>query len=122
MRSKPCCWKFLITVGGSPIGPLGTLQTRRSPSIVCDASMSDFCFDEEPCQANCMMGEGGRCVLSVCRIVKEGCNAAIKIEPFRYLYRLSATVSHALEASLCVSYPIAKALQSADGAKAVMGS
>lgn len=63
------------------------LHMRRSPSAVWAASMSDFCFEDEPCQASPFSGEGARVVLSVCKIVNEGCNAAIRIEPLRYLGR-----------------------------------
>jgi hypothetical protein len=40
------------------LGDLLTLQTRRSPSCVCAASMSDFWRDEEACQARVTMGDG----------------------------------------------------------------
>jgi len=56
---------------------------RRSPSAVCAASISDFCFDEEPCHASALKGDGARVVLKVCKIVNEGCNAAMRMEPFR---------------------------------------
>lgn len=58
------------------------LQMRRSPSAVCAANMSDFCLDEEPCQASALMGNGALVVLRVCKIVNEGCSDAIRIEPF----------------------------------------
>lgn len=74
-------------LGGSPWELFGILHMRRSPSAVCAASISDFCFDEEPCQESALMGEGARVVLSVCKIVNEGCSAAIRIEPLRYLGR-----------------------------------
>jgi hypothetical protein len=64
--------------------------------------MSDFCFEEDPCQASLFSGDGARFVLKVCKIVNEGCKVAIKIDPF--------------------IYPIANVLQSAAGARAVMGS
>jgi len=48
------------------------LHTRRSPSKVCVASISDFCLDEEPCHAKPIMGDGARDVVRVCSIVKEG--------------------------------------------------
>lgn len=47
--------------------------------------MSDFCLDEEPCQARPAMGEGDLGVVRVWRMVKEGCRVAIKMEPLRYL-------------------------------------
>ena len=78
------------------------LHTRRSPSIVCAANMSDFCFEDDPCHASLFNGDGARFVLKVCKIVNEGCRVAIKIDPF--------------------IYPIANVLQSAAGASAVMGS
>lgn len=61
---------------------LATLQTRRSPSWVWTASMSDFCRDEEACQLKVTMGEGAREVVRLWRIVKRGCSVAIKREPF----------------------------------------
>lgn len=66
-------------------GALGTLHTRRSPSAVWAASISDFCLDEEPCHARPATGEGALGVVRVCRMVKEGCNVAISMEPLRYL-------------------------------------
>ena len=54
-----------ITLGASLVGGLATLQTRKSPSEVCVASMSDFCFDDEACHARFAMGEGPLEVLSV---------------------------------------------------------
>lgn len=62
---------------------LATLHTRRSPSIVCVASMSDFCFEDEACHSKVAIGDGARGVVSVCRIVKAGCRAANSIEPLR---------------------------------------
>ena len=70
--------------------------------MVCAASISDFCFEDDPCQASLLSGDGARFVLKVCRIVKEGCRVAINIDPF--------------------IYPSANVLQSAAGARAVMGS
>lgn len=51
---------------------LATLQTRRSPSWVCEASMSDFCLEEEPCHDSVTMGEGPLAVVRLCKIVKRG--------------------------------------------------
>lgn len=34
------------------------LQTRRSPSCVCDANISDFWREEDVCHANVTMGDG----------------------------------------------------------------
>lgn len=75
---------ILMILGGSVAGSFETLHTRKSPSDVCVASISVFCFDDEPCQASPVIGEGPRAVLRVCRIVK-GRRVAIKIEPLRYL-------------------------------------
>ena len=58
-----------MTLGVSPLGVFGILHTRRSPSTVWAASMSDFCFDEEPCQANLLSGDGALFELRVCKIV-----------------------------------------------------
>lgn len=74
--------RIRITQGGSLLGALGTLQTRRSPSHVWVASISDFCFDDEPCQAKLMMGEGCFGVVRVCRMVKVGCSVTMRMEPF----------------------------------------
>lgn len=63
--------------------------------------MSVFCFDEDPCHARPVMGDGDRDVVKVCKIVK-GCNVAIRIEP--------------------LVYPIAKVRESGEGAKALIGS
>ena len=70
--------------GDSPVcGAFGILQTLRSPSEVCVASISDFCFEDDPCQANPVTLEGPREVVKVCNMVKDGCNVAIKIDPFK---------------------------------------
>ncbi len=74
-----------IVFGVSAVGGLETLQTRRSPSEVCVANISDFCLVDEACHAKFTIGEGARAVVNVCKIVKEGCRATIKIEPFMYL-------------------------------------
>jgi hypothetical protein len=44
--------------------------------------MSDFCFEEEACHVRDTIGEGAREVVNVCRMVKDGCNAARRMEPF----------------------------------------
>lgn len=67
------------------VGGLDTLQTLKSPSAVWVASMSDFCFEDEACHVKATIGDGARDVVRVWRIVKEGCNAANKIDPFLYL-------------------------------------
>lgn len=74
--------RMRITLGGSVWGAFATLQTRRSPSAVCVASISDFCFDDDPCQDSAVIGEGALGDVSVCRMVNDGCSAAIRIEPF----------------------------------------
>lgn len=68
--------------GGSVSGCFGTLQTLRSPSDICVASMSVFCFEDEPCQASPVIRAGVLFVLSVCTIVKDGCNVAMRMDPF----------------------------------------
>lgn len=70
--------------------------------MVCAASISDFCFEDDPCHASLLSGDGARLVLKVCRIVNDGCSVAMSIDPFMY--------------------PSANVLQSAAGASAVMGS
>lgn len=77
--------RALITLGDSVPGGFGTLQTLRSPSDVCEASISDFCFDDDACQAKLTIGDGPLAVVSVCKMVNVGCNVAIKIDPFWYL-------------------------------------
>ena len=79
-----------MVFGASAVAGFATLQTRRSPSIVCDTSMSDFCFVDEACQARLTMGEGARAVVRVCKIVKLGSSETIKIEPFIYLDHMLA--------------------------------
>lgn len=80
-----------MTLGGSWRGGLGMLQTRRSPSSVCAASMSVFCLDDDPCHARPVILDGALVVVKVCRMVNDGCNVAIKIDPLRYLCRVSCT-------------------------------
>lgn len=50
--------------------------------------MSVFCFDEDPCHAKPVILEGARLVVSVCKMVKDGCSVAMRIDPFRYLVEL----------------------------------
>jgi hypothetical protein len=64
--------------------------------------MSDFCFEDEACQAREMIGDGPREVVKVWRMVNWGRRVAIKIEPFWY--------------------PMAYVRQSVAGARAVIGS
>ena len=65
-------FKIRKVFGVSLLGGLETLQTRRSPSTLCVASMSDLCFVEEACQTKFATGERERAAVRVCRIVKEG--------------------------------------------------
>lgn len=58
-------FKTRITRGDSLPGGLVTLQILRSPFDACVASMSDFCFDEEACQASEIIGDGPREVVRV---------------------------------------------------------
>ena len=71
--------------GASLFGGFETLQTRKSPSTVCVASMSDLCFVDEACHTKFATAEGARAVVRVCRMVKEGWSPTIKIDPFWYL-------------------------------------
>lgn len=75
-------FKIRIVFGASAVAGFATLHTRRSPSNVCVASMSDFCFEDEACQARLTIGEGDREVLRVCRIVKLGSRETMRMEPF----------------------------------------
>ena len=72
-----------ITQGASLCGAFGTLQTLRSPSDVWDANISDFCLEDDPCQASPAIGEGALGVVRVWRMVKDGWRVAIRMEPFR---------------------------------------
>ena len=71
-----------ITRGASFPGGFATLQTLKSPLEACVANMSDFCFDEDACQASEIMGEGPREVVKVWRIVNWGRRVAMSIDPF----------------------------------------
>lgn len=71
-----------IVFGVSAVGGFDTLQTRRSPSHVWEANISDFCLDDEACQASETMGEGERWVVRVCKMVKLGCKVARRMVPF----------------------------------------
>ena len=51
---------------------LETLQTLRSPFAAWEASISDFCFDEEACHANPIVGDGPRGVLNACKMLNVG--------------------------------------------------
>ena len=71
-----------IVLGVSAVGGFETLHTRRSPSEVCEASISDLCLDEDACHARFTIGDGARWVAMVCRIVKEGIKLAMRMDPF----------------------------------------
>ena len=76
--------RMRITHGESPACEIfGTLHTRRSASDIWAASMSDFCLDEDPCQASPAMGDGALGVVRVCKMLKDGCSVAMRMEPFR---------------------------------------
>lgn len=58
-------WKFsvrfstLTTFAVSELeGDFAMLQTRRSPSCVWVASISDFCLEDDACHANVTIGDG----------------------------------------------------------------
>ena len=80
--------------------------------------MSDFCFEDDACQASPTIGDGATEVERVWSIVKDGSKEAIRIEPFLYLVR----VRRILKKLYKFSYPMAKVWQSAPGAIDVMGS
>lgn len=104
--------------GISLFGGFDTLQTLRSPSTFCVASMSDLCFVEEACQTKFATAEGERAVVRVCKMVKEGWSPTIKMDPFWYLQKHQR---HA-EVSGVDTHPTAYVLQSHAGAIAVIGS
>ena len=64
---------------------LAMLQTRKSPSWVCVASISDFCREDEACHARVTIGDGPLDVVRLCKMVNLGCKAAIKREPLENL-------------------------------------
>jgi hypothetical protein len=68
--------------GSSELCDFEMLHTRRSPSWVWTASISDFCRDEEACQLSVTNGDGGRDVVSLWRTTKLGCTVAMNREPF----------------------------------------
>ncbi len=113
-------FQILTTLAGSSLlYDLDTLHTRRSPSFVCEASISDFCLDEEACQARLKIGDGPLEVVRLCRIVNLGWSVAIKREPFWYLCKFFQ--SGCVRAGGChkrETDPMAKVLQSAAGAMA----
>lgn len=71
-----------MVLGTSAVGGLATLHTRKSPSKVCVASMSDFCFEDDVCHDRLAIGEGAREIVNVWRIVKLGFRETSRIEPF----------------------------------------
>lgn len=71
-----------ITRGDSLPGGFATLQTLKSPLEACVANMSDFCFEEDACQASERIDEGPREVVRVWRMVNWGVRFAIKTDPF----------------------------------------
>ena len=77
------CFNTRIIVGDADFAGLAMLHTRRSPSNVCVASISDFCFAEEACHARLTIGDGALEVVNVCNMVKVGCKDTIKIDPLR---------------------------------------
>jgi hypothetical protein len=91
-----------MMLGESWWPPFGTLHTLRSPSEVCVASMSVFCLEDDPCHAKPVIRDGLLVVVRVCKMVNDGCKVATSMEPFKY--------------------PMAKVLQSLEGAIAVIGS
>ena len=78
--------RIRIVFGISAAGGFATLHTRRSPSNVCETSISDFCLVDEACQARLTIGDGARAVVRVCRMVNVGNSETIKIDPLRYLH------------------------------------
>lgn len=68
--------------GSSALYDLATLQTRRSPSCVCTANMSDFCLEDDACQERVTMGDGPLEVVKLCKMVKRGCRVATRSDPF----------------------------------------
>lgn len=65
--------RILTTFAGSALlYDLATLQTRRSPSWVCTASISDFWRDEDACHDTVMIADGPLAVVKLCKIVNLG--------------------------------------------------
>ena len=83
-----------MLLGVSVPAGLPMLQTRRSPSALCTANMSDFCFDDEACHASPRMGDGALAVERVCKTVKEGKREAIRMDPFLYLSSIRSAGVH----------------------------
>ena len=72
MKSENGRLSTRMTRGGSVLGGFDTLHTLRSPSAVWDASISDFCLEEEACQLRFVIGDGALEVVRVCKIVNDG--------------------------------------------------
>jgi len=82
-RKRSLRFKILTTFAGSLlVWFFAMLQTRRSPSWVWVANMSDFCFEEEACHARVTIGDGLLEVVKLWMIVNRGCKVQIRIEPF----------------------------------------
>ena len=113
-------FKTRMTLGVSAVAGFDTLQTRRSPSEVCVASISDFCLVDEACHAKLTIGEGARDVDNVCKMVKEGCKATSSMDPFMYLVTRLTRPSTKVHKDF--ANPIAYVWQSLAGAMALMGS
>ena len=47
--------------------------------------MSVLAFEDDPCHARPVILDGALVVVNVCKIVKDGCNVAMRMEPLRYL-------------------------------------
>jgi len=109
-----------ITRGDSFPGGFATLQILKSPLEACVANMSDFCFEEDACQASDKIGEGPREVVREWRMVNWGWRFAIRIDPFWYLVQ-NVSFLAAMQFQ-CSKYPIAYVRQSVAGARAVIGS
>lgn len=58
-------FRIRMVFGCSAVGGFETLQTRRSPSIVWDANISDRCFVDDACHDRLTIGEGARGVVKV---------------------------------------------------------
>lgn len=71
--------------GGSFSAGFETLQTFKSPFNACEASISDFCFDDDACHDKLTKGDGLREIVSVCRMLKVGWSVASRMVPFWYL-------------------------------------
>lgn len=84
---QPSFFKMRTTLAGSIESmDLATLHTSKFPSLFCTESISAFCFEDDACHCNDVIGAGAMFeVVRVWRIVKEGDSAAMRIDPFWYL-------------------------------------